>query len=90
MYRCYRPGRGLYDLKKCFVPHGIGGEAAHVGRCASVSVGVQSVRRDKIGLGHADFRCFCVHHRGESFHAAADVFRDRYGGIIVGFQHQGV
>ena len=52
--------------------------------------GVQTVGRNKIGIAAADVPGLLIHHPRESLHAPADMLRHGRGGIIMGFQHQGI
>ena len=52
--------------------------------------GVQAVGRNKISITAADVSGLLIHHLCESLHAPADMLRHGRGGIIMGFQHQGI
>ena len=50
----------------------------------------QTVRGQKDGVLAAQLRCARRHHPAEFLRRAADVFRNRDGGVVAGRQHQPV
>ena len=68
--------------------HRLTGNQRQIVRSGVMPVAGQAVRGQKDGVLAAQLRCARRHHPAEFLRRAADVFRNRDGGVVAGRQHQ--
>ena len=78
------------DAAEIFVLQGVAGEDGEIVAGGIMVVAVQTVGRLKGRLVAAVGAGFLRHGLAEGFHGATQMFRDGDGGVVVGFQHEGV